>query len=176
MAAKKKRGTKVLRRVKLGKCSNVGNDIKAKGDSARSRRRRSQGGACLVRKRVARPVKTGMRTVLSPAEALRREAARKKKRAALRRAASKRASVKNGSTGMVRGTARLGSRIAEWQGSGTPGINSTGSYFISGHGVSVATAKKALSELRLLAKVASDAKGRAHAKETARQLALAIAR
>ena len=97
MAAKKKaRGAKVLRRVKLGKCSNVGNDIKAKGDSARSRRRRSQGGACLVRKRVARPVKTGMRTVLSPAEALRREAARKKKRAALRRGAAKRTSVKNG--------------------------------------------------------------------------------
>jgi hypothetical protein len=57
-----------------------------------------------------------------------------------------------------------------------PGINSAGTHIVGGRAVPAATAKKALAELRSLAKSAYDAKDRAHAKETARQLALAIAR
>jgi hypothetical protein len=150
MAAKKT--TKKPRSKRASACSRGGSEMRTiKGTSPRSVRRRSLAGFDLVTCRKARPVK------------------------AKKRAPKKRASVKNGSA-MVRGTDRLGVRIASWRGPGLPGINSAGTHIVGGRAVPAATAKKALAELRSLAKSAYDAKDRAHAKETARQLALAIAR
>jgi hypothetical protein len=151
-AAKKSSKKKSSKSKRENACARGGSEMRTiKGTSPRSVRRRSKAAFDLVTCRKARPVK------------------------AKKRAPKKRASVKNGSA-MVHGTKRLGERLSAWQGPGSPGINSTGSHFYGGHAVPVATAKKALAELRALAKSAYDAKDRAHAKETARQLALAIAR
>lgn len=103
MATAKKRSKKpakrVVRRVPIGKCKNVGRDIKAKGNSDRARRRRAADGACLVQRRVKNPVKATTRIVLSKAESDRRKRARTAKRRAAARAkrpAAKRRSSKNG--------------------------------------------------------------------------------
>ena len=161
----------VLRRVKAGKCTNVGNDIKAEGQSPRSQRRRSQGGWCL---RAAstdyRPVKTTERVVLTP-----RAAAARRKRLAAKRRGPARSAARNGSA-MVRGTKALGGRIAQWQGPGSPGINTTGSYFFGGHAVPRESAEKALRELKSYLPIDRSAVDRRHLEVTIRQLSNALKR
>ncbi len=87
--------------------------------------------------------------------------------------ASGRKSLKNGGEKVI-GSKALGGKIMEWQGPGTPGINSAGSHFWAGMSVPKSVAVKALSEMRTIAAYTSG--DRAGALRIAKSLEAAIKR
>ena len=101
--AARKRAPKKVTRKPIGRCTDVGNELKTRGTSAAAVKARAHGGVCLRKQSKSwRPVKT--KTFIVPPRAAAR-------RARLARAAKRRRAEKNGSkyavttrTGLVSST------------------------------------------------------------------------
>lgn len=95
-SAARKRVKKPVRRLPIGKCKDVGNELKHRGTSAADDEVRAHGGVCLVKRRNARKVTTRTFIVRPRAEARRARLARAAKRSAARSASvNGRRSVRN---------------------------------------------------------------------------------
>lgn len=84
--AARKRVKKPVRRLPIGKCKDVGNELKHRGTSAADDEIRAHGGVCLVKRRQARKVKTKTFIVRPRADARRARLARAAKRKGARSA------------------------------------------------------------------------------------------